>query len=217
MMPSARIQHIRIGEDVGGRRKAPQHPAPIGIGQYDLDQEADRDHPDQRDDERLDPAEALGLQPQDQEHVERGDDDADLERNAEDQIEPDSGADHLGKVGRHDRQLRQGPERPRYPARKRIAAGLRQILARPDGKARTQRLEDNRHDIAEQCHRQQGIAELAAARERGRPIAGIHVADGNQIARPEEGCRPAPGRSGCRDLDRSVDVRKRWITPVTSP
>ncbi len=42
---------------------------------------------------------------------------------------------------------------------------------------------------------EQGVAELRAARERGGPVAGVHVADSNHVARPEEGSRP--GASGC--------------------
>ena len=88
--------------------------------------------------EGLDPAEAEALHPQDQEHVERGDDHADLERNAEQQIEPDRRADHLGEVGRADRDLGQQPQRPRHRARERVAAGLRQIAAGADAQPRTQ-------------------------------------------------------------------------------
>jgi hypothetical protein len=80
-----------------------------------------RDHAEQRHDQRLDPAEADVLQPEDQEHVERGDDHAELERNAEQQIEPDRGPDHLGQIGRADRDLAHHPERPRGPAGKRVA------------------------------------------------------------------------------------------------
>ena len=57
------------------------------------------------------------LQPQDQEHVERGDDHADLERNAEQQIEADRGADHLGEVGGADGDLGEQPQRPGRPQR----------------------------------------------------------------------------------------------------
>ena len=100
------------------------------------------------------------LQPQDQEHVERGDEDADLERDAEDQIEPDGGADDFGEVGGADGELGQHPERPCQPARESIAAGLRQIPAGADGEARAQRLQDDRHDVAQQRDGQQRVAEL---------------------------------------------------------
>ena len=123
------IEHVRIGDDLGRRREAADHRAPIRIGHRDLDREADRDDAEQRHDEGLDPAEAEVLHPQDQEHVERGDQHAELERNAEQEVEPDRGADHLGQIGGADRDLRQHPERPRHRARKRVAAGLRQVAA----------------------------------------------------------------------------------------
>ncbi len=64
----------------------------------------------QRDDEGFDPAEALVLQVEHEEDVERGDDDAVFKRDAEEEIEADRGADHLGEVGRDDGEL---GERPR--------------------------------------------------------------------------------------------------------
>ena len=57
------IEHLRIGDDIGGGRKAADYCAPVRIGQGDLDGEADRDDPEQRHDEGLDPAETEVLQP----------------------------------------------------------------------------------------------------------------------------------------------------------
>ncbi len=68
-----------------GRREAADHARPSRDRPCAIwTREAHRDDAEQRDDEGLDPAEAELLQIEDQEHVERGDDDADLERNAED-------------------------------------------------------------------------------------------------------------------------------------
>ena len=74
-------------------------------------------------------AEAELLHPQDQKHVERGQDHADLERNAEQEIEPDRRADHLGEIGGADGKLGERPERIGDPAREGVAAGLRQVAA----------------------------------------------------------------------------------------
>ena len=112
---------------------------------------------------------------------------ADLERNAEQQIEPDRGADHLGEVGGADRDLGQHPQRPRHRAREGVAAGLRQIAAGADAEPRAQRLQQDRHQVGQQRDGQQRVAELRAARERGRPVARVHVADGDQVARAEKG------------------------------
>ena len=94
------------------------------------DAEAERDDAEQCDDQRLDPTEAEVLQPEDEEHVERGDQHADLERNSEQKVEADRGADDLGEVGRADRDLGHDPQRIRDRPRKRIATRLRQIAAR---------------------------------------------------------------------------------------
>ena len=116
-----------LRDDLGRRRKAANDAAPVRVRHRDLDREADRDDAQQRDDERLDPAKAEVLHPQHQEHIERREQHADLERNAEQQIEPDRRADDLGQVGGADRDFGQQPERQRYGARKRVAARLREI------------------------------------------------------------------------------------------
>jgi hypothetical protein len=109
--------------------------APFRIGERDLDREAHRDHAEQRDDDRFDPAEAEVLQPQNEEHVERRDDHADLERDTEQQIEPDRGADHFGQVCGADRDFAHHPEWPRGPARIGVAAGLCEIAPGADSRA----------------------------------------------------------------------------------
>ena len=203
------IEHVRIGDDLGGRREAADHRAPFRIGHRDLDRKAQRDDAEQRDDEGLDPAEAEVLHPQDEEHVERGDQHADLERNAEQQIEPDRGADHLGEIGGADRDLGQHPQRPRHRARKCVAAGLRQIAAGADAEPRAQRLQQDRHQVGQQRDGQQRVAELRAAGERGRPVARVHVADRDQIAGAEE------RRRACARTSRSA--ASRWCrTPPAS-
>ena len=61
-------------------------------------------------------AEAQPLQIEDQEHVERGEEHADLERNAEEQVEADGRADDLGEVRGDDGELGEQPQRDRRPA-----------------------------------------------------------------------------------------------------
>ncbi len=152
------IEHGRVGHDFRRRRKAPDHRAPFRVCHGDLNGKADGDHTQQNDDERLEPAETPGLQPQDQEHIQRRDDDADFQRNAKQQVQADGGADDLGDIGGDDGKLCQEPQRNADPARIGVAAGLRQITARGDGKPGAQRLQHNGHDVGHQCHKQQGIA-----------------------------------------------------------
>ena len=42
---------------------------------------------------------------------------------------------------------------------------------------------------------EQRVAELRTARERGRPIAGVHIADCNEIAGAEKGQGASEGRA----------------------
>ena len=169
-------------------------------------QKADRDHAEQRDDQRLDPAEALVLEIEDQEHVERGDEDADLERNAEDQVEADRGADHLGEVGGDDRDF--GEDQSGQATARGKASRQAWARSRPVATARRahSELQHDRHDVGEQRDEEQRVAELGAAGERGRPVAGVHVADGDEIAGAEEGERPSEGRTLRRHGDGAVDL-----------
>ena len=158
--PQCQIQHVGVGDDVGGWGEAFDHIRPDRVCHPDLDGETDGNHPQQGDDKGFQPAKALFLQPQDQKHVKRRDDDAQFQRNAEQKVEADGGADHLGNVGGDDRQFGGGPQRPDQPARKGIAAGLCQIAARCDGQPGAQRLQHDGHQVADQCHHQQRIAEF---------------------------------------------------------
>ena len=67
------------------------------------------DYAEQRHHQSFDPSKAERLQREDEKHVERGDQNADLERNAEQQIEADGRADDLGKVGGADGDFGQQP------------------------------------------------------------------------------------------------------------
>ena len=77
------VEHVRIGHELRRRRETPNDRAPIRVRHGDLREKTDRDHADQRHDHDLDPAKTLVLQVEDQEDVERRDEDAELERDAE--------------------------------------------------------------------------------------------------------------------------------------
>ena len=212
------IEHVGILDDLDGRREAADHLAPIGIGHGDLNAEADGDDQEQRHHERLDITEAELLHPQDQKHVERGEQHADLERNAEQEIEPDRRADHLGQIGGADGELGERPERNGDIAREGVAAGLRQVAARGDAEPDAERLQHDRHQVRQQRDGQQRVAELRAAGERGRPVAGVHVADGDQIAGAEKCQQLPPQRAGGARPDRAEHFGERgraaWAPPA---
>jgi hypothetical protein len=83
--------------------KATDHRAPVRVCHGDLHGKAGGNHAEKRNNEGLDIAEAEVLHPEDEEHVERGQNDADLERNVKQEIEADRRSDHFGKVRRADR------------------------------------------------------------------------------------------------------------------
>ena len=204
------VQHLRVLHDLDGRREAQDHLTPIGVGHGDLDAEADGDDAEHGDNEGFDIAEAEPLHPQDEKHVERGEDDADLEWDAEQEIEPDRRADHLGEVGGADGKLGERPERIGDPAREGVAAGLRQVAARRHAEPRAERLQNDRHDVGEERDEQQRIAELGTARERCRPVAGVHIADGHQIAGTKKGDELPPGWTGWLRANGAKYLGERW-------
>ncbi len=202
------IEHLRIAHNFGGRRKAPNNATPIGIGHRNLDGEADSNHAQQSDDKGFDPAKAEVLHPQHEKHIERGQDHADLERDAEQEIETDSRTNYFCEIGRADRDFRQQPQWRRHGTRKCIAARLCQIPAGRDAKPRAQRLQHDRHDVRHQRDGEQRVAELRAARERSSPVAGVHVTDGDEVPWAEERHQALPERTGRAGGDSAENFRK---------
>ena len=145
------------------------------------------------------------LQPQHEQHVERGQAHAPDHRQPEEQVQRDGGADHLGEVARGDRHLAENPEDERRAGRVVIAAGLGQVAAAGDPESKRERLQQDRHQVRQHDHAEQRVAELRAAREIGRPVARVHVADRDEIAGAGEGEQLAPEAPG-RDRDRPVDL-----------
>ena len=64
---------------------------------------------------------------------------------------------------------------------------------------------------------QQPVAEFGAAGERGRPVAGIHIADGHQVTRAEERQQLAPEWPLLRRPHRAEHIRQRRFTPCRAP
>ena len=160
------------------------------------------------DDQRLDVAEPRLLQVEHEQHVERRQADAPHQRQAEQQIQRDGRADHLGQIAGRDRDLAQQPQHDRRRARVVIAAGLRQIAAAGDAEPRGQRLQQDRHQVRQHDHAEQRVAVPRAAGQVGRPVAGIHVADRDQVARAGKRQHLAPEAAGQRDRHRPVDFRQ---------
>ncbi len=187
-----KVEHLRITHDLHRRRKAEDDLTPVGIGHRHLHAKAYGDYQERADDERLDPAEAQVLQIENEKNVERRDEHADLEWNAEQQIEADGRADHLGEIGGADGYLRHHPQYVADGSRKAVSTCLGKIAARGEAEARAQRLQQDRHEVRHQRDAQQRVAELGATGERRGPVAGVHVADGDEVPRSQEREHTAP-------------------------
>ncbi len=211
------IQHVTIGNDLCRRCETADHLAPVRISHCDLNSEACRDNSEHADDKRLDPTEADGLQREDEEDIERRYEDTDLKRNAEQEIEANGRADDLREIGCSNRDFGEQPKRPCERLGESIAARLGKVAPRSDAEPRTQRLQNDGHDVGHQRHRKQRITEFGTARERSRPVAGIHVAGGDEITRPQERSEFAPERAGPDNLDRGKHAGQRRLASRHAP
>ena len=112
-----------------------------------LNGEAGGDNTEEGHHKRFHPAKSEALHPKNDEHVERRDDDPDLQGYLEEQIETDRSPDDFGKVCGAYRHFRDDPQRHRHGAWKGVPAGLRQIALCADTEPRAQRLQQNGHQI----------------------------------------------------------------------
>ena len=96
----------------------------------------------------------------------------------------------------------------------RVAARLGEVASRREAETRAQRLQQDRHDVRHQRDAQQRVAELRAAGERGRPVAGVHIADGNEVARPEEREETAPADAAHRNRAPHLTQRRLATRPA---
>ena len=170
--------------------------------------EARGDGGDQGDHECFDQPEAAPLQRQNDQHVQRGDQHAGEQRQAEQEFQRDRRAQHFGKIARRDRDFAQHPQRERRAPRIVFAAGLRQIAAGDDAELRGQRLQQHRHQVADDDHAEQRVAEFRAAADVGGPVAGVHVADGDQVAGAGEREDLAEPRRALGDRNGAVGFRE---------
>src|SRR6185369_5559258 len=102
------------------------------LRENDLEQEARTNRRDERDDQRFEQPESLVLQIQNEQDVERRNDDTVRDRDVEDQIERDRGADDFGQITGSDGDLTPDPEKVSNRLRVVIATCLREIPSGDD-------------------------------------------------------------------------------------
>ncbi len=190
------VRHHRRAEDPGGEQHAlraveardqtRRRPGRARPGVEHLEGEAREDHADEAGDHRLELPEALGLERKDPERRHAGDEACREERDAEQEVEAERGADELGEVGGHRDHLGLQPEEERRAAAEARTADLGQVHAGGDAELRAQRLDQHRHQVRGDDHPEQQVAELGAGGEVRGEVAGVDVGDGGDERRAEE-------------------------------
>ena len=156
------------------------------MSEPELTEVADPDHDHERGDHRLERPESIPLKSEDQERDHAGDDGGGEERDAEQQLDPERGAEKLGEVRRHRDQLGLDPEAERGAAREAVAADLGQVAPRGDPELGRQRLDQHRHQVRDEDHPAERVAELRAARDVGGEVSRVDVGDAGDECGAEE-------------------------------
>ncbi len=133
-------------------------------------------------------------------------------------MQRNGGADDLGEIAGGDGDFGEEPEEDRGAAAVGFAAGLREVALGGDAELERKALEEDRHQVGEHDDEEQGIAVARAAGEVGGPVAGIHVADGDEEAGAGEADKAAPEGAVAGEADggegsgeRGVGCAKRWL------
>jgi hypothetical protein len=201
------VEHLRVGHDLRARNEAGQHRGERRVQPQQLGAEANADQGHQRDDDCLQRAKPSTLQRKNQHHIDHGDAYAHHQWQAKQQVQADGHAQHLGQVAGHNGNLAKEPEHQVDARRKLFAAGLGQVAPAGQTQPHCSCLEQHRHQVGRKDHRQQRIAKLRSARNRGGPVAGVHVPDRHQITGPGKGQHaPCVGRAAGAARHRNAAV-----------
>src|SRR6266404_3227002 len=126
----------------------------------------------------------------------------------EKQLQSDGGAEDFGEITSGDGDFADDPKKNGSRAGVGFAAGLGKVAAGDDAKLGGKRLKKHRHEVAEKNDAEEGVAELGAALEVGGPVAGVHVAHGDEVAWAGERENLAEPRSSGRDGNRAMRFRE---------
>jgi hypothetical protein len=90
-----------------------------------------------------------------------------------------------------------------------FAASLRQIEPADDAEPRRERLEQHRHQIRDQNDGKECVTERRTTGDVRRPVAGIHIADRDEVSGAGERRQFAPELPDTRrDADRAIRLRQ---------
>ncbi len=159
-----------------------------------LDRETGGDGGDEGEHEGFDDADAKASEPEDEQGIGGGKENADEQRQVKKKVETDSGSENLGEVTGNDGEFAEDPKDKGNGARVLIAAGLGEIAAGNDSEPGTEGLKEQGHDAREDQDPEKAVAEASASFEVGGPIAGVHVADTDQVGGTCKGEQAPPER-----------------------
>ena len=200
------VRHHGRAEDSDGEehRAAPlelrQHRvaadrAEVGVRLEQLDDVAGADHEHHDGDHRLERPEAEPLQPEDPEGTNGRDAGRGQQRDVEQEVQADRGAEELGEVGRDRDRLGLYPEPEDDPAREAVAAHLGEVPPRCDAELRREHLHEHRHQVRGDDHPDERVAVARAAGDVRCEVAGVDVGDRGDERRTEEWKEPEPRRA----------------------
>ena len=131
------------------------------------------------------------METQQQKGIHGGESTSPQQRQAEQQIKADDGAEDLRQIGSRDGELRQQPKE--YVERVRIfpSAPLGKIQTGDNAQSGAEVLQNHGHDIGHEQHPDQHIAETGATLDVRGPVARVHVAHTDEVGWPHEGNQAA--------------------------
>lgn len=171
-MPIARVQRLLAAQGVPGWPQAGGDIRPVGPIKHQFDEETRAPmvaiSPSTMASRRR---KLAFLQGQHDQGIEGGEDHPGGNRDSQQQVEGQRRAEHLGKVGGDDRQLRQQPLATRHA---RAVALLGELRGRAGGdpQARTEALQEHPGKARQHHHERQRVAEARARLDGGGPVAG---------------------------------------------
>ena len=95
-----------------------------------------------------------------------------------------------------------------------LAAGLGEVALGGDAEFEREALEEDRHQVGEHDDEEQGVAVAGAAGEVGGPVAGVHVADGDEEAGAGEAEDAAPEGTGAGEAHGGEGSGERGVELV---
>jgi len=98
-----------------------------------------------------------------------------------------------------------------------IATSLGEIASGGDTELDAQVLQQDRHEVGKHHDKQQGVAKFRAAGQVGRPVARVHVPDGDQKTGSGEGEQLSPERRRYRDDDASMNFSEGNLPGRSAP